>query len=120
VRRDKTTELERMGEELAALFLQGQGLVVLSRNWRCRAGELDVVATDGVRLFVCEIKTRSGVAYGSPAEAVTPAKQARIRRLANLWLSAHRVGWCETRFDVISVLWPDHGPARVEHLRGAF
>ncbi|AHI00664.1 YraN family protein [Kutzneria viridogrisea] len=115
-----TAELGRLGEDLAAMFLEGQGLVLLSRNWRCRDGELDIVATDGTRLVVCEVKTRSSDSHGSPPEAVTPAKQARIRRLTNLWLCEHKVGWCETRYDVISVRWPGHGPARLEHLRGAF
>jgi putative endonuclease len=120
VGQNKTAELGRQGEELAKLFLEGQGLVVLSRNWRCRDGELDIVATDGIRLIVCEVKTRSGTAFGTPREAVTLAKQTRIRKLTNLWLSAYKVGWCETRFDIVSVVWPGHGPARVEHLRGAF
>ena len=114
------SELGRRGEDLAAFFLQGQGLTVLSRNWRCREGELDIVATDGIRLVVCEVKTRSSTDFGTPAEAVTREKAARIRRLAHRWLSAHRVPYCHTRFDLISVVWPGHGPARLEHLRGAF
>ncbi|KAA2260740.1 YraN family protein [Solihabitans fulvus] len=111
-------EFGRQGESLACQYLESQGLVVLSRNWRCRGGELDVVATDGVRAVVCEVKTRSGLDHGVPAEAVTAAKLRRIRHLTGLWLSAHRVGWCEVRIDVISVLWPPHEPARLEHLRG--
>lgn len=93
---------------------------MLSRNWRCREGELDLVATDGECLVVCEVKTRSGTGFGLPVEAVTAAKIHRIRRLAGLWLSTYRVGWCEVRFDVISVLWPPDGPARIEHVQGAF
>ena len=113
-------ELGRRGEELAALFLESQDMVVLSRNWRCSEGELDIVATDGDRLVVCEVKTRSSTTYGKPAEAVDYEKATRIRRLAHRWRAAHQLPYCDTRFDLISVLWPGHGPARLEHLRGAF
>jgi putative endonuclease len=113
-------ELGKRGEDLAADYLAGTGLVVLSRNWRCREGEVDLIATDGERLVVCEVKTRSGTGYGEPSEAVTPVKAARIRRIAAQWLRAHRVGWCEIRFDVLAVLCPPDGPVTVEHLQGAF
>ena len=95
--------LGKRGEDLAAKYLTGAGLVVLSRNWRCRDGELDLVVTDGKRLIVCEVKTRSGTRYGEPAEAVTGRKARRIRRVARAWLAAHHVRWCEVRFDVSSV-----------------
>ena len=112
--------LGKRGEDLAADYLTGAGLVVLSRNWRCRDGELDLVATDGERLIVCEVKTRSGTGYGEPSEGVTPAKAARIRRVAAAWLRTYRVGWCEVRFDVVAVLCPQGGPVTVEHLPGVF
>ena len=112
--------LGKRGEDLAADYLAGAGIVVLSRNWRCRDGELDLVATDGERLIVCEVKTRSGTGYGEPSEGVTPAKAARIRRVAATWLRTYRVGWCEVRFDVLAILCPQDGPVTVEHLQGAF
>ncbi|HEY6424760.1 MAG TPA: YraN family protein [Pseudonocardiaceae bacterium] len=112
--------LGKRGEDLAAEYLAGTGLVLLSRNWRCREGELDLVATDGERLVVCEVKTRSGTGYGEPSEAVRPAKAARIRRVTAAWLRVHKVGWCEIRFDVLAVLCPPDGPVTVEHLQGAF
>ncbi|HKS43942.1 MAG TPA: YraN family protein [Amycolatopsis sp.] len=112
--------LGRKGEDLAARHLAKLGFVVLSKNWRCREGELDVVATDGRTLLVCEVKTRAGTRFGDPAEAVTPEKIARIRRLTGQWLSAHRVGWCHIRFDVISILLPRDGEVRLRHIEGAF
>lgn len=112
--------LGRRGEDLAVEYLQQRGLVVLSRNWRCRDGELDVVATDRNRLVVCEVKTRSGIGYGGPAEAVTPHKAARIRRVTQAWLAEHRVRWCEIRFDVVAVLVPPTGPVSVQHYESAF
>lgn len=113
-------ELGRRGEDIAAEYLTDRGLVVLSRNWRCRDGELDVVATDGRCLVVCEVKTRTSADYGDPAEFVTPEQMARIRRTTQAWLRAYRVGWCEIRFDVFTVLWPLSGRPRLRHLRGAF
>lgn len=116
----RSDALGKRGEDVAAEYLAGTGLVVLSRNWRCREGEVDLIATDGERVVVCEVKTRSATGYGEPAEGVTPAKAARIRRIAAEWLRAHRVGWCEIRFDVVAVLVPQGGPVTVEHLKGAF
>jgi putative endonuclease len=113
-------ELGRRGEDLAAQYLERQGLVVLSRNWRCRHGELDLVATDSVRLVVCEVKTRSGTRFGEPAEAVDRRKAARIRRITQAWLAAHRVRWCEIRFDVLAVLVGPGAQATVHHYEAAF
>ena len=112
--------LGRRGEELAARFLEQQGLVVLSRNWRCRHGEVDLVATDADKLVVCEVKTRSGTRFGEPAEAVTGRKAARIRRVTQAWLASHRMGWVEVRFDVLAVLAEPGRPVTVQHYRGAF
>ena len=106
----------RFGEEVAARHLAGAGLRILDRNWR----ELDIVAEDDGTLVFCEVKTRSGPGFGDPAEAVTAAKSARIRRLALRWLAAHGIGWRELRFDVVTVVRrPDADPL-VRHLRNAF
>ncbi len=108
----------RYGEQVAARHLQDSGLVILERNWRCRHGELDIVAREGPVLVICEVKTRSSVAFGDPAEAVVGAKAARLRRLAALWLDAHPGAWPEVRIDVVSVLRRRQGAAAVTHLRG--
>jgi putative endonuclease len=122
--------LGRYGEDVAALHLAEAGLAVLVRNWRCREGEVDIVALDGDVLVICEVKTRRGVGFGTPLDAVTPAKAARLRKLAVRWLAEQRASevsgnaapgpYVEVRFDVVSVLRPLSGPAVVEHLRGAF
>ncbi|WP_353647752.1 YraN family protein [Nakamurella sp. A5-74] len=119
---DPRRVLGRRGEQLAAEYLESMGLVVLSRNWRCREGELDIVATDGIdRLYFCEVKTRSGEGFGSPAESVTMGKRRKIRRLATIWLSEHRLGsWRATQFDVISVLWPPQDEPQLRYLPDAF
>lgn len=112
--------LGRYGEDIAVGHLQQAGMVVLARNWRCAEGEVDIIARDGSTLVFCEVKTRSGVGYGSPLEAVVPAKARRIRRLAAAWLNQADHGWPELRFDVVSVLRPRGSQPTVEHLRGAF
>jgi putative endonuclease len=113
-------DLGRAAEQLAVAHLESQRLVILSRNWRCRAGELDVVATDGRRLIVVEVKARSSGAFGDPAQAVTPQKMVRIRAATNAWLRKYQMRWCPVRFDVVSVLWPASGSPRLQHLTGAF
>lgn len=110
--------LGRHGEQLAARHLQADGWTVLDRNWRCRDGELDIVAEDGATLVFCEVKTRRGEGFGSPFDAVTAVKARRLRTLALRWLADHRPGAVEVRFDVIGVVVPRDAPARIEHLRG--
>jgi len=92
------------GERRAADWYQRGGFTVVARNWRDgRGGELDLVLRrDGLVVF-CEVKARRSDAYGSPAEAVTPAKQARLRRLGAAWLRAEGVQGVEVRFDVVAV-----------------
>ena len=101
---------------------------MLDRNWRCRDGEIDLVVLDGPVLAFVEVKTRSSTRFGDPAEAVTPAKAARLRRLAIRWLAAQRdtgdpPPWREIRFDVVSIVRTgaagDSAPA-VRHLKAAF
>ncbi|WP_228552128.1 YraN family protein [Mumia zhuanghuii] len=106
------------GENVAAEFLQGQGMQVLARNWRCRWGEIDIVARDGDTVVFCEVKTRRTTAYGSPLEAVTPRKAARLRRLTGLFLAENDVSAPLVRIDVIGVLVPSRGPAQVTYVAG--
>jgi len=109
----------RYGERVAARHVEARGLEVLERNWRGTGGELDLVARDGDALVAIEVKTRRGTAFGHPAEAVTPAKLSRIRRLTGQWLAEHRDVRCrEIRVDVVAVVLPRSGAARVEHLVG--
>jgi putative endonuclease len=113
----------RYGEELAARMLEGAGWVVVDRNWRGTRGELDLVALDGRELVVVEVKTRTGLGYGHPSEAVTPRKLARLRRLAGEWLSGRSaeavpVRPLSVRVDVVGVLLEQGRPPRVDHFVG--
>jgi putative endonuclease len=110
----------RYGEQLAADHLSAAGMQVLDRNWRCVEGELDIVARDDASLVFVEVKTRSSAAYGDPLESVTPAKAARLRRLALCWLREHHAEAYapELRFDVVGVLRLAPGGPAVQHLKG--
>jgi len=93
---------------------------VVATNWRCAHGEIDIIAWDGDVLVFCEVKTRRSETYGPPSAAVLGAKALRLRRLAAHWLATTNTHPREVRFDVVSVLAPQRGPAQIEHLRGAF
>jgi putative endonuclease len=111
--------LGRYGERVAAAHLEAAGLTILERNWRCDLGEIDIVAREGDTLVICEVKTRSGLGFGSPLEGVTPVKVLRLRRLAGRWLATHPQRASEVRIDLVGVLRPRRGAALVEHVRGA-
>lgn len=107
------------GEAIAARHLvEHAGMEVLDRNWRCSAGEIDLVLRDGAVLVVCEVKTRSSLACGTPHEAITSAKLARLRRLAMVWLQAHQIFVPDVRIDLVAVLRPRSGAPVVDHVAG--
>ncbi len=106
------------GEALAARHLVDQGMVLLDRNWRCPLGEIDLVLRDDRTLVVCEVKTRSSLAFGSPLEGVTEQKAARLRRLAARWLTDHKIRPDEVRIDLVGVLVPRIGGTTIDHVRG--
>jgi putative endonuclease len=106
------------GERLAARHLVEQGMVVLDRNWRCDQGEIDLVLREGDVLVICEVKTRTSLACGSPHEAVTAEKIERLKRLAARWAEAHDVRPPETRIDLVAVHRPRRGASIVEHVAG--
>ena len=114
----QNSALGAYGERVAESYLVDDGLTVLDRNWRCAAGELDLVLRDGNTLVFCEVKTRSGTAYGHPLEAVDPVKTDRLVRLGDAWIEAHGVVAPDVRFDVVAVLRSPRGAAQVEHVRG--
>ena len=92
------------GEDLAAEFLEDAGLVVLERNFRCARGELDIIARDSDTAVFVEVKTRRTAMLGSPLEAVTRTKLARIRILAGIWLSGQDEYFPSTRIDALGII----------------
>ncbi|HEY6793787.1 MAG TPA: YraN family protein [Kineosporiaceae bacterium] len=105
------------GERLAVRHLENQGFTILDQRWRCAQGEIDIIGVDDGCLVICEVKTRRSASAGEPAEAVTPVKLARLRRLTALWLDQQEVSWRDVRIDVVAVFLPYSGRARVAHLR---
>ncbi|GAA1599739.1 YraN family protein [Streptomyces globosus] len=109
----------RYGEELAVRRLAEAGMTVIERNWRCREGEIDILARDGDALVVCEVKTRRAGPYEHPMAAVRPGKAERLRRLAGRWLADHGgppPGG--VRIDLVGIVLPRRGAPVVEHVRG--
>ena len=104
---DARRALGAYGERRAAAWYEAHGYEVLDRNWRCREGELDLVLRRGRTVVFAEVKARRTAAFGTPAEAVTPAKQRRIRGLAVRWLHESGVRAGELRFDVVALLGTD-------------
>ena len=112
--------LGERGEALAAAWYEAEGYEVLARNWRCRAGELDLVLGRGRAVVFCEVKTRSSTRFGAPIEAITRAKSQRIRRLAAQWMAESDLSRRELRFDVASVMVERGQEPVVEIIERAF
>ncbi|MBI4424453.1 MAG: YraN family protein [Elusimicrobia bacterium] len=104
-----------LAEGRAAAFLESLGLTVLHRRFRCRAGELDLVARDGETIVFVEVKARGGDAFGSPEEAVDGPKRRRLARAAAVYLAQRGLAEAPARFDVVAVT-----PEGIRHLPDAF
>jgi putative endonuclease len=106
------------GERAAARYLRRLGMRVLTRGYRTPLGEIDLIARDGPTLVFVEVKTRT---HGTPAEAVTPAKQHRLTLAALHFLRRYHVLEVPCRFDVVAIVWPDdRRPPAIEHIPHAF
>lgn len=115
-------ELGRRGEDAAAEYLEQQGYAIVDRNWRCRTGEIDLIARcdgDGRSAIVfCEVKTRTGLGYGGPLESITYAKGRRLRQLAGRWLAATGEQADDIRIDAVGVLLRAGRESEITHIRG--
>jgi putative endonuclease len=111
-----------LGEDLAVSFLEGKRYRILERNYRCKGGEVDIVARDprDKSLVFVEVKARRDLSYGVPQLAVTPFKQRQISKAALTWLAKHRQQDADARFDVIAILLADGGTPTIEHIVNAF
>lgn len=113
---DRRVALGKSGEDLACAALERLGYVIVERRYRCRSGEIDIVARDGEVTVFVEVKTREGDEFGGGAAAVTPAKQRTIARVAMDYIARHRLYDRPCRFDVVVV----DGAAGVELIPHAF
>lgn len=117
---DPRKRLGERGEDAAAAYLERAGMTIVERNWRCKQGEIDIVALDEDVLVLCEVKTRRTVAKGTPEESVTAAKQKRYARLAAHYTAEAGIAPVSVRFDVVSILVVAEDRALLRHHRGAF
>lgn len=119
-RTESRAEIGALGEQLAVDYLNQVGLRVLARNWRCRYGELDIIAADDATRAVVfvEVKTRTGEHYGGVEQAVTPDKVRRLRRLAGLWLAQQQGSWATVRIDVIAIRIGRRRIPEITHIQG--
>ena len=108
------------GEELAAAWLTRHGWTIIARNWRCREGEIDIVARDPTGVMaVVEVKCRRGDGFGHPLEAITRDKVRRLRRLAAAWAAAYEgPGFATLRLDAVGVRTYADGTSTVTHVQG--
>ncbi|MDR3316115.1 MAG: YraN family protein [Coriobacteriales bacterium] len=113
-------QLGQRGEGYACHYLERQGVRILERNWRCKAGEADIIACEDEDLVFIEVKTRRSAAAGLPEEAVTPEKRKRYEGIALHYLATHSLPSSRVRFDVIALSVIDEGRAFVRHHRDAF
>lgn len=112
------------GEDLAVKYLAQKGYALVARNYRTRYGEIDLIVSSERALVFVEVKLRRGTGFGEPLEAVTPRKQAGIRRTAELYLAEKGEDFVarfqEVRFDVVGILVLGAGRSRVWHVEDAF
>jgi len=107
------------GEDLAVRHLEQHRYAILDRNVRLPSGEIDILARQDGDLVFVEVKTRSGEGFGSPAEAVTPAKARQIARCARDYVTAHRLEAVPVRCDVVTVILAPPAPPCIDLIRGA-
>lgn len=112
---DARTALGNAGELIAAQYLHERGFVIVERNWRCRAGEIDIVAKLGRCFVFVEVKTRRSSRFGHPLEAITPTKASRLRALARTWMEA-KAAVGSIRIDAVGVLMVDGRVERLDHV----
>jgi putative endonuclease len=117
---DQRRRLGRRGEDEAARFLERKGLRIVERGYRALRGEIDIIGWDSDTLVFVEVKTRTDPEQGSPEEAVTPAKQAQVRRIATAYLADRGLGSPFCRFDVIAAEAGPDEALRLRHIVDAF
>jgi len=112
-------DLGAFGERVAAAHLEAKGYRIRARNFRCREGEIDIVAEDGDCLVFVEVRTRRGDAFGTPAESVTAAKERRLLTVARAYLQEHPDVPANQRIDVVGIELSKGRLLAVQHIEGA-
>ena len=108
------------GEDIAAGLLEKKGYHIVKRNFRFGKGEIDIIARkDGLLIFI-EVKTRKNLEFGEPEYAVTKSKQKQIIRIARAYLYENNITEVQCRFDVVAILFDNHGIPAINHIENAF
>jgi putative endonuclease len=116
----KRKEVGAIGEKLAADFLKKRGYKIIQRNFRCREGEIDIIAQKDECLVFVEVRTKKNTAFGTPEESVTLSKREKLISLANAYIQAYNKPPQSWRIDVVAVeLTPDNRVSRLEHIENA-
>lgn len=100
--------------------MRRRGFQIVARNFRCAAGEIDLIAMDGDTLVFVEVRSRSSPTQAAPESTIGPAKQRQLVRLAQIFQEQTACHRLPCRFDVVSVVSPDEGETRIEHFADAF
>lgn len=121
-RMDGRKERGRWAEQAACEHLMALGYTVLERNWRCRSGEIDLIAYHGDTIVIVEVRSRSvqAAAFGTPAESITPRKVRQVRNTAAVYLYQTGKSGANIRFDVIAVTFGRGDELTLEHIKAAF
>lgn len=114
-------ELGLKGEDEAVKYLQANGYRILERNYRCRIGEVDIIAMDRETLVFIEVKARTGTLFGYPQEAVSVKKQKKIRTVSRQFLYLKKIQDVNCRFDVLAIKMDNNWqPVSIDHIKNAF
>lgn len=117
---DARRRLGQWGEKLAAIHLEASGLTIIERNWRCRGGEIDLVARDDETIVFVEVKTRRGRDYGAPEEALTPHKARKLLELGQQYMADRELDDVDWRVDLVAVELDERGRLlRCDHVPNA-
>ena len=115
----KRRDVGILGEQVARDFLVKEGHCILEVNYRCSEGEVDIITRDGDVLVFVEVRTKTNLAFGSPAESITPVKMDRLRRVAAHYQQHHENLPADSRIDVVAVQMGRDSPVRIEHIENA-
>jgi putative endonuclease len=113
-------EIGKAGEDEAAKYLESKGYNIITRNFYCRIGEIDIIARDGDYLVFIEVKTRKSLKYGYPVESISKKKVRGIIKTAQTYIHFKNIKEADIRFDVIEVILDNNGEKNVNHIQDAF
>lgn len=117
---DRRRLLGQSGEAIASKHVKKNGYKIVEKNFRCRFGEIDIIARDGSCLVFIEVKTRTSDRFGPPAASVDSRKQRQICRVTNFYLTKHNIEDCDIRFDVVAITLTKNKQPEVEIITNAF